>query len=74
MIGKSDFDRLIDESQLAARWGKSVSTIRKYRQSGKMAFVAVNGRVKIRMTEVLRYEESGGKASINTSKKWWEHP
>jgi predicted site-specific integrase-resolvase len=61
MAEKSDFDSMIDEAQLAKRWGKSISTIRKYRNAGKVAFVSVNGRVKFRMTEVLRYEASDGK-------------
>ena len=61
MTDKSDFDCLIDEAQLAKRWDKSTSTIRKYRSAGKLAFVTVNGRIKFRMTEVKRYEESDGK-------------
>lgn len=65
MMEKSDFEILLDEAQLAKRWGKSVSTIRKYRSAGKVAFVTVNGRVKFRMTEVFRYEASDG-----TPKQW----
>lgn len=64
MLEKSDFDTLIDEAQLAKLLGKSVSSIRKYRQAGKIAFVTVNGRIKFRMTEVRRYEESGGQPPI----------
>ena len=67
---KSDFDRLLDEDQLAKRWGKSKHTVRKYRQAGKIAFVSVNGRVKYRMTEILRFEAHGDHPQKTNQKRW----
>jgi hypothetical protein len=71
MEEKSPFDTLLTQEQLANRLGKSVSTIRQYRASGKIAFVTVNGKIKFRLSEVLRFEGSGDHPTKENLSGFW---
>ncbi|PPC91062.1 MAG: hypothetical protein CTY34_05270 [Methylobacter sp.] len=64
MFEKSPFDTLLTEEQAALRLGINLLTIRRYRKQGKLGFITIQGRIRFRLAEIQRFEESGGEPNF----------
>ena len=61
-----DPTRLIDDVQLAERWGTSPKTLRNQRVSGSpVPFVRIGRLVRYRLSDVLAYEASQTRRSTS---------
>lgn len=70
MFEKSQFDTLLTPEEAAKKLNITLVKLHRYRKQGKIGYIKVDRRIKIRLTEVQRFLESGGQPNFDGRNSW----